>query len=91
MHKMDKLTKIFNSIALISGETELEPVLTELAQMGKELVSADRCTVWLYDKQTDENWTLVAQGIEPIRVPKTQVVSTDSLSSPTIERYGPGQ
>lgn len=66
---MDKLTKIFNSIALISGETELEPVLTELAQMGKELVSADRCTVWLYDKQTDENWTLVAQGIEPIRVP----------------------
>lgn len=66
---MDKLTKIFQSIAVISGETELEPVLTELAQMGKELSGADRCTVWLYDDETDENWTLVAQGIEPIRVP----------------------
>lgn len=66
---MDKLTKIFQSIAVISGETELDPVLTELAQMGKELAGADRCTVWLHDDRSQENWTLVAQGIEHLRVP----------------------
>lgn len=69
MREMDKLTKIFESIAVISGETELEPVLVELAQLGKDLAGADRCTVWLHDEVSHENWTLVAQGIEPIRIP----------------------
>lgn len=66
---MDKLTKIFKTIAVISGEKELEPVLVELAQLGKDLVTADRCTVWLHDAEAGENWTLVAQGIELLRVP----------------------
>ena len=66
---MDKLTKIFKSMALISGESELETVLVELAQLGKDLVSADRCTVWLHDAESAENWTLVAQGVEPLRMP----------------------
>ncbi|WP_238473801.1 HD domain-containing phosphohydrolase [Paenisporosarcina cavernae] len=66
---MDKLAKIFHSIAIISGESDLDVVLVELAQLGKELAQADRCTVWLYDAKTDENWTLVAQEVDEIRVP----------------------
>lgn len=78
---MDKLTKIFESMAKISGEVELDEVLVELAQLGKRLVSADRCTVWLHDSDANENWTLVAQGVDALRIPAAQGFVGSAISS----------
>ncbi len=58
------LTVIFNFIADIAEENNIDRKLVMLANMGKELVNADRCTVWLIDKKNGTLWTKVAHGLK---------------------------
>lgn len=60
---------IFDYAAKIANERNLDRVLMLMADMGKEMVVADRCTVWLIDEQKGELWTRVAHGVEEIRIP----------------------
>lgn len=55
-----------SKIATIRGHTELLP---ELAEMGRDIVSADRCSVWVLDKKKAKLWTKVAQGVDSIMIP----------------------
>lgn len=63
------LSGIFKCIGKISHEKEVNKILMHMANMGRELVVADRCTLWLLDKATNELWTKVAHGIDTIRIP----------------------
>lgn len=65
------LELIFSYVTKISNEKKLDNLLVLMANMGRELIVADRCTVWLVDEHTDELWTKVAHGIDAIRIPKT--------------------
>ncbi|MBB6735069.1 HD domain-containing protein [Cohnella sp. CBP 2801] len=56
-------------MAKITGETRLENVLVYMANMGRELIVADRCTVWLIDEAKQEVYTTVAHGVREIRIP----------------------
>src|SRR5690554_3436025 len=60
---------IFNYTALIANERVLESVLILMADMGREMILSDRCTVWLIDEQNNEIFTTVAHGVPGIRVP----------------------
>lgn len=53
-------------IAAMRGHAELLP---ELAEMGRDIVSADRCSVWVLDKEKENLWTKVAQGVGSIMIP----------------------
>lgn len=66
------LAVIFEYMGIITAENELEKLLMILADLGKRLVLADRCTVWLYDSKEHQLWTIVAHGVDPI------VISADS-------------
>lgn len=57
------LELIFGYVEKISETRTNEAVIELLANMGRELVDADRCTVWLWDKHNQEIVTQVAQGI----------------------------
>jgi len=59
----DLLELIFGYVERISETRSNEEVIELLANMGRELVEADRCTVWLWDKATHEVYTQIAQGI----------------------------
>jgi HD-GYP domain-containing protein (c-di-GMP phosphodiesterase class II) len=63
------LQVILSYAAKIANERNLDNVLTLMADMGKEIVVADRCTVWLLDSQRGELWTKVAHGVSELRIP----------------------
>ncbi|THF79990.1 HD domain-containing protein [Cohnella fermenti] len=56
-------------MAKITGETSLDRVLVLMANMGREMIVADRCTVWLIDEIRQELYTTVAHGVKEIRIP----------------------
>ncbi|HZG78422.1 MAG TPA: HD domain-containing phosphohydrolase [Paenibacillus sp.] len=60
---------IFEYTAKIANERSLDNVLILMANMGREMVVADRCSVWLIDERTDELFTTVAHGVKEIRIP----------------------
>ena len=60
---------IFKYITKIQPLRDYEEILMELAHMGRNLVQADRCTVWVVDYANNELWTKVAHGIDTIKIP----------------------
>ncbi|MBM7565443.1 HD domain-containing phosphohydrolase [Paenibacillus sacheonensis] len=60
---------IFDYTAKISGERSLKNVLLLMADMGREMILADRCTVWLIDRANQELFTTIAHGVNEIRIP----------------------
>jgi hypothetical protein len=67
----DMLRVIFDFAAKIANERNLDHVLMLMADMGREMIVSDRCTVWLLDKNKNELWSKVAHGINEIRMPST--------------------
>ncbi|WP_127585440.1 HD domain-containing phosphohydrolase [Paenibacillus koleovorans] len=63
------LQVILDYAAKIANERNLDNVLSLMADMGKVIVVADRCTVWLLDSQRNELWTKVAHGVTELRIP----------------------
>ena len=57
---------IFNYITKIQAAQSHEEILILLADMGRALADADRCTVWVVDQKHSKIWTKVAQGIDKI-------------------------
>ena len=55
---------------LISSKLDLKELLTVLARQCSWLLNADRSTVWLYDDESEEIWTIVGEGLtNEIRMP----------------------
>jgi sigma-B regulation protein RsbU (phosphoserine phosphatase) len=55
----------------LAAPFDLQTMLTEVVNAAKQVLNADRGTVWLYDAATDELVLEVATGIAPVRVPAT--------------------
>ncbi|MET3290994.1 UNVERIFIED_CONTAM: response regulator RpfG family c-di-GMP phosphodiesterase [Brevibacillus sp. OAP136] len=60
---------IFTYTAKIANEKCLDRLLMLMADMGRELIVADRCTLWLLDESNHQLWTRVAHGVKEIRIP----------------------
>jgi response regulator RpfG family c-di-GMP phosphodiesterase len=66
----DQLLKvILRYVAKIADEKNLDRLLMLMADMGREMVIADRCALWLLDRDKNELWTKVAHGVSEIRIP----------------------
>ncbi|WP_282936748.1 HD domain-containing phosphohydrolase [Paenibacillus sp. RC67] len=59
---------IFEYASKITNERRLDYLLLLMADMGREMILADRCTVWLLDKQKNELYSKVAHGVPPLRM-----------------------
>ncbi|MFW5711881.1 MAG: HD-GYP domain-containing protein [Spirochaetota bacterium] len=62
------LRTIFGYINKIANERDVELLLIMLADMGRDLVTADRCTVWLINRKREILWSKVAHGIDRIEI-----------------------
>lgn len=60
---------IFDYVAKIAKEKNMDKVLLLMADLGRALIVADRCTLWLLDQKHNQLWTKVAHGVDEIRVP----------------------
>ncbi|WNR43216.1 GAF domain-containing protein [Paenibacillus roseipurpureus] len=67
----EMLRVIFDYAAKIANERTLDKVLMLMADMGREMIVSDRCTVWLLDTQKNELWSKVAHGLDEIRIPSS--------------------
>ncbi|NOU70090.1 HD domain-containing protein [Paenibacillus sp. LMG 31458] len=67
----EMLRVIFDYAAKIANERILDNVLMLMADMGREMIVSDRCTVWLLDSNKNELWSKVAHGLDEIRIPST--------------------
>jgi len=63
---------IFDYAAKIGSEQDTDGLLRLNAGMARDLLGADRCTIWLVDSNSRELWTKVAHGMDEIRIPLDQ-------------------
>lgn len=72
--KSDPLVSLVKISRSITALTDIDELLKVIAQETKNAIQADRCTVFLWDKDTDELWSKVALGLESseIRVPASK-------------------
>ncbi len=62
--KSDPLVSLVKISRSITALTDIDELLRVIAEETKNAMQADRCTVFLWDKDTDELWSKVALGIE---------------------------
>lgn len=66
---MDHISQvIFSYAARIGQAQDPDSLLVLNAAMARDLVGADRCSLWLLDEQAGQLWTKVAHGVDEIRI-----------------------
>ena len=68
----DKLSSITKGLDSVK---DLKSLLIKLTDITKELLNADRCSIFLYDGKADDLFTYVAHGIDEIRIPKDRGIA----------------
>lgn len=63
-NKRDPLVALVKIGQSVSAETNIDELLRVIAEETKGAIQADRCTVFLLDKETNELWSKVALGME---------------------------
>ena len=63
------LELIFSYITKVAAIHDHAKLIPELAEMGRDIVLADRCSVWLLDSENRYLWTKVAHGVDYIKIP----------------------
>lgn len=63
-NKRDPLVALVKIGQSVSAETNIDSLLKVIAEETKEAIQADRCTVFLFDKENNELWSKVALGLE---------------------------
>ena len=63
-HKSDPLLALLKVGRTMAVETNLDTLLTIIAKEINEALDADRCTVFLLDKEKNELWSKVALGVD---------------------------
>jgi len=62
--KLKKFSTLIEFGKKVARETKLEKLLLLLMDETKEILDADRCTVFLYDKERKELWSKIGHGFE---------------------------
>ncbi|MFZ0303757.1 MAG: GAF domain-containing SpoIIE family protein phosphatase [Terracidiphilus sp.] len=65
----DRITQaIFEHAARISRESKIEELARLNADFARDLIGADRCSLWLVDKEKNQLWTKVAHGVDTLYI-----------------------
>lgn len=69
--RIRKLHSLLELGRLIGLDLKLDEMLLQIARRACEVMESDRCTLFLYDPQTEELWSKVALGMggQEIRIP----------------------
>jgi response regulator RpfG family c-di-GMP phosphodiesterase len=62
---------LFEYMPKIAAEHHTDSLLLLMADLGRRIVQADRCSLWLIDEERNELWTKVAHGVDELRIPLT--------------------
>ncbi|MCD6259936.1 MAG: HD domain-containing protein [Helicobacteraceae bacterium] len=73
------LETIFSYVTKLSSMKEHEKMLLVLADMGRVLSNAERCSVWLLSEDKERIWTKVAHGIEALEIQSDLGIVGDAI------------
>jgi HD-GYP domain-containing protein (c-di-GMP phosphodiesterase class II) len=68
MENNDKLHILLKLGKEISRERDLDKLLVFIRDLARDVLDADRCSIFLYDRERDELWTKTAHGVDEIRI-----------------------
>ncbi|KIL51255.1 hypothetical protein KP77_07670 [Jeotgalibacillus alimentarius] len=60
---------IFEFASKLAHENDLDQLHLLMAEMGRRLTLADRCTLWIADPEDKILWTKIAHGMDRIKIP----------------------
>ena len=63
------LELVFKYLTEISSLRESDEIIEVLANMGRALTNADRCSIWIVSDDKKTIWTKVSHGIDAIEIP----------------------
>lgn len=76
LRRVDKLNSILEVAKAMSAERNLDTLLPLILREAARVVEAERCSLFILDRQRDELWSRVAQGAKgEIRVPLGQGIA----------------
>ncbi|WP_456402629.1 HD domain-containing phosphohydrolase [Persephonella sp.] len=64
-----KLKILLEYTSKITNEKDIRKILILLTDLAKEIIEADRCSIFLHDDSKGTLWTIVAHGVERIEIP----------------------
>jgi HD-GYP domain-containing protein (c-di-GMP phosphodiesterase class II)/ribonuclease BN (tRNA processing enzyme) len=73
------LEMVFIYMTEVSSLRDYDDIIMVLANMGKALTSAERCSVWIVNEEKKTIWTKVAHGIDPIEIPMDSGLVGDAI------------
>lgn len=94
MKYLERSHKLAEFAKELLDKKSLESGLPHIAKYAKEVVAADRCSIFIYDKEDNELWTTLADGVEKITISankgivgytikvKKPVITNDAYSHP---------
>ncbi|MFW9618637.1 MAG: HD-GYP domain-containing protein [Sulfurospirillum sp.] len=69
MNSAEKQLAILLEFGKVINKTKsLDDVLESMANFARDILQADRCSIFIYDKNKDELWSKVAHEVHPIRI-----------------------
>jgi len=69
MFSQDRISQvIFDYAAKIGAAQDLDALLVLNAGMARDLLGADRCSIWLVDAKNNRLWTKVAHGVAELQI-----------------------
>jgi len=75
------LELVFTYLTEISSLREYDEILEVLANMGRALTNADRCSVWVVSDDKKTIWTKVSHGIDAIEIPISSGIVGTSITT----------
>lgn len=78
--KVDSYKKIAEFGKQLLSDTSLDNALLLIADQAKDLIHAERCSIFMYDKEADMLWTKLADGIGKIAISATSGIAGDTFT-----------
>ncbi len=86
MHEVNTYAKLADFGRELLDKTSIVDGLPHISKYAKEIVGADRCSIFINDLENNELWTTIADGVDKIVVPSDQgiVGHTIKIKKPSI-------
>ena len=79
---LSDLRKVLEVTRKLAAPFDLDTMLTEVVNASRDVLNADRGTVFLYDEATNELVVRVGTDLDHIRIPADKGIVGESAESP---------
>ncbi|KAI8817596.1 uncharacterized protein EV422DRAFT_622547 [Fimicolochytrium jonesii] len=75
VHQTADLKTLLDNASVMTSDADLNDLMPVIMHTVKDLLQAERCSLFLLDRDKEELWTSVAQGTQEIRIPMNKGIA----------------